>query len=196
MIVPVNRSRTALTALSMISVLALGACSGDDPEPKVADPSPSATLPSSPSTTPVSGPTEPTMPAAAQGSDAAAAEAFVEFYWEMVNYAQATGDVEGLEGLASRCGTCDAAVDYIKNIYGRGGRIEGGKGRFRQLKTNFLDHDGSTRALVRGDLVSSRQRVELPGSKHDESYPGGTLPFEVLLERTSDGWTVLTMGKQ
>ncbi|HEY0951987.1 DUF6318 family protein [Nocardioides sp.] len=190
-----NRSRTALTALALVPVLALGACSGDDPEPKLAPP-PSSTAPSSPSTTAVSGPVAPTMPAAARGDDAAAAEAFVKFYWEMVNYAQVTGDVDGLKALASRCGTCDAAVDYIANVYERGGHIRGGEGRFRDLRANFLVREGRPRALVRGDLVSTRQRVDLPGSKKDESYPGGTLPFEVLVEVTSDGWVVLTMGKQ
>ncbi|WP_296607448.1 DUF6318 family protein [Nocardioides sp.] len=180
----------------MISVLALGACSGDDPEPKVADPSPSATLPSSPSTTPVSGPVEPTMPAEARGTDAAAAEAFVKFYWEMVNYAQATGDVEGVRDLAPQCGTCDAAINYIVDVYDRGGRIEGGEGRFRHLRANFLDHEGGVRALVRGDLASAEQRVDLPGSRNDQSFPGGTLPFELLLEAGADGWTVLTMGQQ
>ena len=194
MIVPVTRSRTVVAALCVVSVLALGACSGGDPQPKIADPTP--TLPTSPSTTAVSGPAAPTMPAAARGADAAAAEAFVRFYWDMVNYAQVTGDVEGLKRLASRCGTCDAAVDYIVDIYDRGGRIEGGEGTFRNLRASFLDHNGGARAIVRGDLVSTRQRVDLPGSKDDESYPGGTLPFEVLTEVTSDGWIVLTMGKQ
>ena len=191
---PVTRSRTVITALLVVSVLALGACSGSDPEPKFADPTP--TVPSSPSTTAVSGPVEPTMPAAAQGTDAAAAEAFVKFYWEMVNYAQETGDVSGLKALSTDCRTCDAAVEYIEDVYGRHGRILGGDGRFRGLRANFLEHEGRPRAVVRGDLVSTRQRVEFPGSKDDETYPGGRLPFEFLVELVSDGWTVLTMGKQ
>jgi hypothetical protein len=190
----VNRSRTVITAMSLLSVLALGACSDDDPQPRFAPPSSPA--PSSPSTTAVSGPVAPTMPATARGTDAAAAEAFVKFYWEMVNYAQATGDVDGLKALAPRCGTCAAAVDYIVDVYERGGHIRGGDGRFRDLRANFLDHNGEPRALVRGDLISTRQLVDFPGSKNDESYPGGTLPFEVLAEVTSDGWVVLTMGKQ
>lgn len=196
MIVPVNRSRTALTALSMISVLALGACSGDDPEPKVADPSPSATLPSSPSTTPVSGPTEPTMPAAAQGTDAAAAEAFVEFYWEMVNYAQATGDVAGFKALGPDCATCKRGVESIEETYRAGGTIRGGEGSISDLRVHFLDHPGDPRVIAEFTLTNRAQTVDYPGRSDDLRYEGGKLAYQILLELTPEGWRVLLMGKQ
>lgn len=196
MIVPVNRSRTALTALSMISVLALGACSGDDPEPKVADPSPSATLPSSPSTTPVSGPVEPTMPAAARGSDAAAAEAFVKFYWEMVNYAQATGDVEGLKVLATRCLNCDTGVHSIEAAYEDGGEIRGGTGTVDRFDTKFIDRGRKMWAIVECRLSLTPQVVDMPGSGKDQRYPGGPSEIRMYLQPSADAWTVRSVGKR
>ena len=42
------------------------------------------------------------MPAAAKRHTAAGAEAFVQFYWEMVNYAQRSGDVDGLRVLGDK----------------------------------------------------------------------------------------------
>lgn len=192
----VNRSRTALTALSMISALALGACSGDDPEPKLADPSPSASLPSSPSTTAVSGPVEPTMPAEARGTDAAAAEAFVKFYWEMVNYAQATGDTSGLRGLSSGCRPCDSGAAFIESVYGNGGQLTGGVGRVDHTNVGVLQGQPDKRTVVHFKLASTRQLEDYPGTKRDKSYPAGAIDFQVVLEPRSGAWTVVYMGEE
>lgn len=191
MIVPVNRSRTALTALSMISVLALGACSGDDPEPKVADPSPSATLPSSPSTTPVSGPTEPTMPAAALGTDATAAEAFVKFYWDMAGYAQKTGDVTGLRGLSSEtCQACQGGIAAIESVYQRDGHLRGGESRVRILESTPISGGPRPAIQVRARITNERQEVDLPGDKHDQTYPSGSVTTKFIVELMDSRWVM------
>ena len=198
MIVPVNRSRTALTALSMISVLALGACSGDDPEPKVADPSPSATLPSSPSTTPVSGPVEPTMPAEARGTDAAAAEAFVKFYWEMVNYAEQSSDLAGLRRIAApECNACKQGMRYLKDVFEAGGEIAGGIQTVSHPETTFAVTDGRQEATVRFDLTSTRQRVDYPEPEQDKVFEPGTIKLlAVLSHHGAHGWRMVYWGEQ
>lgn len=198
MIVPVNRSRTALTALSMISVLALGACSGDDPEPKVADPSPSATLPSSPSTTPVSGPVEPTMPPEAQGSDAAAAEAFVKFYWEMVNYAEQTEDLTGLKRIAApECVACKRGMDYLTGVFDAGGQISGGIQTVSGAETTFGKNDGVQEATVRFELTSTRQRVNYPEPVKDKTFEAGTLRLVAVLAKADEGgWRMAYWGER
>ncbi|MDI6911311.1 DUF6318 family protein [Nocardioides sp.] len=194
MIVAVTRSRTVIAALCVVSVLALGACSGDDPEPRFAPPSTSA--PTSPSTTAVSGPVEPTMPAAAKGSDAAAAEAFVRFYWEMVNYAQATGDVAGLKALATRCINCDNGIDFITNAYDKGGQIRGGDGTVSRLETHFVKRTDGWWAITECHVALTEQVVDLPGDAHDEHYGGGSSDIRLYLQPIADGWTIRSVATQ
>jgi hypothetical protein len=193
MIVPVTRSRTVITALCVVSVLALGACSGSDPQPKFADPTP--TVPSSPSTTAVSGPIEPTMPAAAQGTDAAAAEAFVKFYWEMVNYAQATGDLDGLRSISpADCEACQRGVDYLDSVFRRDGRVRGGENSLSSISSGPVGGDGKRR-YVRFDLSNTRQVVAIPGHR-DEVYRAATVHGEAVLVKTPTGWRLEYWGKQ
>ncbi|ABL83551.1 hypothetical protein Noca_4054 [Nocardioides sp. JS614] len=192
MIVAVTRSRTVIAALCVVSVLALGACSGDDPEPRFAPPSSSA--PSSPSTTAVSGPVEPTMPAAARGSDAAAAEAFVRFYWEMVNYAQATGDVEGLRSLgAEGCNACDGGVQFIRDVVKRSGEVVGGENSISHVRSAFFD-DGR-RITVWCDLANTKQIVDFPGKSDDEIYVAGSVKLQSVLRLDDGGWVIEFWGQ-
>ena len=192
MIVPVNRSRTALTALSLVPVLALGACSGDDPEPKFADPTP--TEPSAPSTTAVSEPVEPTMPAAARGTDAAAAEAFVEFYWEMVNYAQATGDVEGMRNLGAKgCRACEGGIDFIRDVFQRDGQVKGGENSVSNIRSAFFDK--GQRIPVWCELSNTRQVGDFPGEGDDEVYKASTVKLQSVLRLEDGRWVVEFWGE-
>jgi len=193
-------SRTVITAMSVLSVLALGACSGGDPGPKLAPPSssPSSSAPSSPSTTAVSGPIEPTMPAAARGTDAAAAEAFVEFYWEMVNYAEQSGDLSGLKGLATRqCAACKRGMDYLTDVFKADGEITGGIQTVSRAKTTFALNNGVQEATVRFDLTSTRQRVDYPGFAKDTVFKPGTLSLlAVLAPSDGGGWRMVYWGER
>ena len=170
-------------------MLGVSACSGDDPEPKVAP----STAPTSPSTTAASDPIAPTMPPEAKGTDAAAAEAFVRFYWEMVNYAQETGDVDGLQGLARKCIGCDAAVKFVVESYSGGGRILGGTGRTGSFKTVFVKMHGGSWASVECRVKTDPQKVDRPGTSEDTTYPGGLTDVRLYLEPTDDAWLVRSL---
>ena len=197
MIGHVNRSRTAFTALSILSMLAVGACSGDDPEPKIADPSPTSSLPTSPSTTAASSPVEPTMPPGAQGTDAAAAEAFVKFYWEMVNYAQATGDLSGLKSLASEaCAACRAGTDYLDRVFGSDGIIEGGVASVRVTSSGFIRDGADSDAVVVFDVRTTRQTVDYPGTRDDEVFPGGKTRLTAILDPEPGGWLMQSWDEE
>jgi len=175
-----------------MSVLALGACSGDDPEPELAPPSSSA--PSSPSTTAVSGPIEPTMPAAARGTDAAAAEAFVKFYWEMVNYAQATGDVEGLRGLTDEsCTACGGGLDALQKIFRQDGRVTGGINSLSKIHVGRLQNDD--RVTVWFELSTTRQLIDYPGNRRDEIYRPAKVTLMTVLRRDGGQWVIEYWGK-
>jgi hypothetical protein len=195
MIVPVIRTRTVITAFSCLSVLALGACSDDDPEPKIA-PTPSSAAPTSPSTTPASGPTEPTMPPEAEGTDAAAAEAFVRFYWATADYAQATADVEGLRSISDPgCQACQQALDFLDSVDRRDGVIRGGQTDLSAISSAPVGDDGNRR-VVRFDLTSAEQTVDFPGSSDDEHYPAGTVEAEAILHASKNGWTIEYWGER
>src|SRR4051794_5689323 len=140
MIGVVSRTRAVLTAAVLLSALALGGCTDDDPEPKFGPTeSSSPASPTSPSTTTASGQIAPSMPAAAMDADAAAAEAFVSFYWKTVNYAQATGDLEPLSRLgAPTCKACKSGVEYLKDVYENGGKIDGGVGTVKIVRSALV----------------------------------------------------------
>ena len=80
-----TRLRVA-AATALLVPLALAGCAEDDPQPKL--PSASATSPTTTASATPDAAVEPTLPPEAQGKDEAAAEAFVRYYWELVNYAQ------------------------------------------------------------------------------------------------------------
>jgi hypothetical protein len=107
---------------AVVLLLALAGCGGD---PK-ADPSSS---PSSPSTSPVStAPSAPVMPEEAKADTKAGARAFVKYYIELINQAQATGDVDALATAEDPgCRSCANARQTLNSIYGTGGHIEGGE---------------------------------------------------------------------
>ncbi|WP_395696242.1 DUF6318 family protein [Nocardioides sp.] len=176
--------------IAVVGALVLGvtACSGSDPEPRVAPPSSTST---SPTTSP--SPSAPTMPAAARGTDAASAEAFVRFYWEMVNYAQATGDVAGLRLLGDKCIGCDAAIKFIQSSYEGGGRIIGGVGRPAKFQTVFVTEQGKRWASTEYRVKTTSQRVDRPGEHHDQTYPGGLTDVRMYLEPTNGAWLVRSL---
>jgi hypothetical protein len=191
MIGDVSRTRAALIALTLTLVVA--GCTDDDPKPKF-EPPPSE-APSSVSPSATAG-TAPTMPAAAKGADAAAAEAFVKFYWDTVNYAQASGDVAPLKALAHGCKGCDNGVEFIEAAYADGGEIRGGGGKVSGLKTVFINRAGENWAVVECLVRSTEQVVDRPGDGTDERYPGGSADLRIYLQPATNSWTVRSLAAQ
>src|SRR4051794_21506113 len=105
MIGSVTRFRSVATALLLPPVLALGACSGDDPEPRLAAPSSSSASPS--------GTSAPLNPV----------EAFSAWV-DARNRALQSGDTAAVEALsAPSCRTCRNAIAPIKQVFQNGGRF-------------------------------------------------------------------------
>ena len=116
--------RRALAAACLLPLLLAG-CSDAAPTPAIPDQTTSSPSPSADETE--TGPVEPTLPPEAEGDGKAAAAAFVEHYFQFINYAQATGDTAGLKklGLPS-CEACNGGLEFIDEIYERGGSNTGG----------------------------------------------------------------------
>lgn len=196
MIGPVTDARAVIA--TAILLLGVTACSGDAPEPNIAPTSPATSSePSDPSTSPVSGPTAPTMPPEAMGDDLAAAEAFVKFYWDSVNYAQATGDTGSLRRLGAKaCAACRAGVAKLDDIYDRGGRIVGGVGTVKITNSGLIQKDGLPDVVVDFEVTSTRQRLDMPGTTDDVTVPAGDAQLRMLLRADDGAWVATYWGKR
>lgn len=80
------------------------------------------------------------------GKDSAASKAFVRYYWDVVSYAQVSGDTGRLRELSfEQCEPCSAGVDTIDEVYDAGGSIKGGRFRVSEL---------TSKQLQRGEVVT------------------------------------------
>lgn len=142
-------------AAAAVGVLLLGAtaCTGDDAEadpPRAAQTSTDAEpdAPATTSTEPtVDVPVEPELPADAYEPTAENAVRFVEFYWEVVDYATVSGDVALLHELArDGCGACRGGEAAIEANVAAGAavtadgqyRVSGGSAQELQSTSEFL----------------------------------------------------------
>jgi|GEM_PF-6157860 len=125
------RARAAVSAATLLLTFGVAGCEAEDPADPIAstrEPIPPHSSSPTESVSPTdSGPVEPTLPTEAEAETEAGAEAFVEYYWEVVNYARQTGDVDLLRSLSvPNCGGCNGGIDAIERVYARGGKISGG----------------------------------------------------------------------
>nr|WP_246416454.1 DUF6318 family protein [Nocardioides luti] len=168
--------------------LGLGACSGDHPQPKIAPPESSAPTSGSPSAEP--GPVEPTMPAAAKRHDAAGAEAFVEYYWELVNYAQATGEVAQLRQVALKsCSACSGGLRGIVDTYEAGGSITGGEIEVVTRRASPFSAGPRSGFTVTVIVATTAQTVKAPGKRTKHLDPGRT-KIQLVVQRTRANWMI------
>lgn len=170
--------RRLVTVTLVIGLGLLAGCQdGDDPDPKVPP-----TESSSPTPTPSpTGPVEPTLPAEAEGDDAAAAEAFVRHFWAMVNYAQASGRVEPLVELAlPSCATCASGARWIADVYRRGGEITGGDYSVGATRVTPLAADDQRLFEVVSQVATTDQKITGAGSL-DDHFPAGEAKVTLIL---------------
>lgn len=150
----------AVTALLLATALALSACSEDEPGSPEPSPSPTSTS-SSPTATPSAEPTEPVLPEAAKQPSEAGARAFITYYWDVINYAQVTGDVQGLKAISGdTCGGCSRAIAAVDKLFQAGGHTEGGAYALRidQLKRVTSD-DRALRGIEAVIRVRNEEQV-------------------------------------
>ena len=158
----VRRTRLGVAgAVAALSVGILGACTGEAADPTTSTPTSSASSssasPTSPATSASPSPTsayvpvKPKFPAAAKKQTDAGAVAFVEYYWEALNYAWTRPDPNILRGLSVEdCTSCkslqNAAIEYT-NLGQRFNRPP------VELKSSILVFNTAGQAQVETSLV-------------------------------------------
>jgi uncharacterized protein DUF6318 len=125
-----NRQATALTLACLCATALLTACTNKSPEagqPNTAPPQSSqGTTPPAPTSTGPTAGTPPVRPTEAKGLTFAAAEAFVHFYSDLMNYAADTGDGAPLLGASEAgCENCKSYVGFIKKSNAANGLLTG-----------------------------------------------------------------------
>lgn len=130
------RALVAVVCCCGVAVGAVG-CTDDGPSgPSGPSPSVSTSAAGSPTgsvTGSVTGsatgaPVAPVLPAAAKVASEAGARAFIAYYWDLINYAQVTGDVVGLRKVSGpNCDGCRGGINAITGVYRDGGSAKGGK---------------------------------------------------------------------
>ncbi|GAA3519490.1 DUF6318 family protein [Nocardioides daeguensis] len=191
-------SRVAALTLSLSVALAtLTACSDDDPP--AADPSPTwsptGTM-ESPTTSSAAAPVEPELPVEATEASEAGARAFIAYYWELINYAQVTGDVKGLRAASGKsCEGCNAGLEAIRSLYEGGGHIQGGQYTPVVVKLNRLQGKGLTafEALL---TVTNVEQVVLDGDGSEHRSAAGSASVAVACQWSAGTWHMEVMDQQ
>lgn len=174
--------RTSLIVVAALALLA--ACGGQkaaqDP-PRTHSPTVSAT----PS------PTAPVMPALAREHTKAGAKAFIAYFWDVVNDAQATLDTATLRSLANPlCVGCNGGVGAIEKIKAGDGVSTGGD----VIPTVLNSRRESTSTLRLMSLVLSLHiqpmLVTYPSPRAADSYPAATEKERFVLSEQPTGWQV------
>ena len=123
-----NRNRLTIITTGACLLGALTACTTPSPNaghPETTPPSTPATTPTA-STPPTPATAPPTRPAAGTGLTLAAADSFVRYYVDLLNYASKTGDTQPLLSASeSGCRQCKVYADYVTRVNAANGGLSG-----------------------------------------------------------------------
>lgn len=112
-----------LACLAAVTVLVTGCSQTHEQEPKAAAPTTAA---ASPTLAPL-GPTDFPMPAAARSEDASGAEAFIRYYFDLLNRSLKDMDTQYLRTFAQQCEVCDRIIRETEGDATNGYHYDGGE---------------------------------------------------------------------
>lgn len=187
------RSRAAVGVAALLLTFGVAGCEDADPadpiEPTGEPIPPHSSSPTEPTTTDT-GPVEPTLPAEAEGETKEAVEAFVTFYWDVVNYATKTGEVGLLKALDQpSCEGCDGGIRGIARVYRAGGQIVGGDYEVVRVEA-YESKSGNW--TVDAHTTVGRQRAIGAGDLNT-NFPPGRDKWLIGLARVRGAWSVTTL---
>jgi hypothetical protein len=155
-------------------LLALSGCSDDSPAPKTSPSTTPATASPSPT-----GPVAPALPTAAKANTSVGAKAFVQYWFEALNYALHSGDTSAMDALAhSECSTCAGLRKSVRRIYDADGRLVGGGWRPDKVEHDPRIDPPDYRFAVR--VTQARQKVVDGSGKVIENDPRQVFVFFVV----------------
>jgi len=187
-------SRTRLVAgitAAALPLAFLAGCGEDEPQPRFEDPT--SESPSASETATPDEPTKPTPPTAMEGDDVAGAKAFVEYYFEVWDYAVASGNVRALRRLAfPSCVACKAVTDALQKSNTNGGTITGGAHTVQQVQFNQPSSSSGTRIFLgNARVLSTKQVIEGSGVKGlDGVYQPDTVKLFLTVAKDGNRWGV------
>lgn len=205
-----RRAKTYAAALTAVVATAVAGCSDGSPEPKPLDPvtssagesstpgqdgSPTGGDAGSPGATDSpDGP--PTLPPEARGTSEKAAEAFVLFWVDRLNYSAATLETGPLAKLsAPSCRACHGAIEAIDRVERGGGSITGGA--WHVDESQVVPSDTEERLRVQTVITYSKQIVKRSPQSRPLRYDAGRAFYSFEIRPTEQSWlmTEITGGE-
>ena len=183
--------RRIVATLVRSSGALLSGCGGGTP---AAEPTPK--MPPASSSSPTEGstpdePVEPTPPPEMNGTGVKAAEAFVEYYFALWDYALLDGDTATMEEVAFKtCQPCAAVAGAISDTHENGGSVEGGTHVVRDVKLSERTGVDGIRLYAGNALVDvTAQVIDRSGLKGlDGSYAEGSDTYQLVVIHDKRGW--------
>lgn len=138
----------------------------------------------------------PEKPALADENSVEGLEAFTEWWFELLNYAYATNDLEPLMAVTDEgCGTCENMKQSISDAYADGGWQVGGKVKVESFGSKFEPNvHGSVTAFIQSTQESIAiydGSGELVVEYEDQSEPATS---QLIGFYSDDRWSLLDLG--
>lgn len=136
------------------------------------------------------GTSAPVPPEAATAESAAGAESFTRYWFDVLNYATATGATGPLEQASSpECAACKAALAAIHGAYQNGLSMQGGRYALRSLHVDSFFT--LQRPILRVVFDRTPRSIINTSGQETGSTPGVTFAdCQVVLERAGTRWRV------
>ncbi|WP_309123687.1 DUF6318 family protein [Arthrobacter sp.] len=138
----------------------------------------------------------PEKPALADENSLEGLEAFTEWWFELLNYAYATNDLEPLKAVTDEgCKTCANIEDSIAQVYADGGWVVGGEVSLTSFDSTFeLNTAGSLSSFI---MITQTDAVyyDSSGAVTNQST-GFSEPRvnELIAVHDEDEWFLLDVG--
>jgi len=128
------------------------------------------------------------MPAAAQGTDAAAAKAFATYWVQTLDYAAPRGDTSALSRASDQgCVQCQAIIELIDTVYAADGAIVG---RGWTPTSSSVIHNPDGTVVVNMVVNVHRQTIIKKAGAHPRQFPGGRRVKSFWLSHSESSWRV------